>query len=171
MAGLFETSSILPKVNIWPLDQTSHHCESWYHRDESNKFGICVLYDWSGCCGFQVQTGKIALCLWTCKILFQPFLIAQDLFRERQKATPLTSFSFPSYCVFSNNSYPPNYPLHPNPPPPLPHVTNATRINQAITSYSQKELEYINSHIDCINDQRHPITIDFDVIRRKIERI
>ena len=37
-----------------------------------------------------------------------------------------------------------------------------------IDAYSEEELADINAHVDCVNEQRAPITIDFEVIGKRI---
>lgn len=84
-----------------------------------------------------------------------------------QTLPPVTRYSIPSYCIFSDGHYPPTYPSHPNPPAPVPLPTNAGRQYKL----TPQQLAVLSSHIQLINTQRAPVDVDFAYIADLIREI
>lgn len=69
-----------------------------------------------------------------------------------QTAPAITSYTIPSYCVFSDRHYPANYTPHPHPPPPISLVTSTP--TRRLTA---EQVQILNSHIQLINTQKAPL--------------
>lgn len=76
-------------------------------------------------------------------------------------------YDLPSYAVFSDGQYPASFPLHPNPPPPLPPVTNVGKHHPL----RPHQLIIANAHVNLVNNQRAEIRVDFRVIANAIPQI
>jgi len=71
-----------------------------------------------------------------------------------------TTYTFPSYYVFSDGVYPANYPPHPNPPPAIPQITVATNKLREFP-LGRRDLSIANREINLRNNQKQPVEMDF----------
>ena len=70
---------------------------------------------------------------------------------------PVTTFEIPSYAVISDGIYPPTWPQHPNPPPPLVLVTNEF-------PPGPREITILDADIAVRNTPRAPVLLDLRAI-------
>jgi hypothetical protein len=98
-------------------------------------------------------------------------LILQDWskYQGTQDTLPtVTTFDMPSWSLFSDGIYPASFPLNPaSPQSPLQPVGNQSRQYHL----NQRELAIANHHTNLLNNERSPITIDFEEIANVIREI
>ena len=87
---------------------------------------------------------------------------------NQQTLPTVTTFDLPSWSLFSDGIYPASYPPNPTPPQtPLQLIHNQGRQYPL----NQHELAIANDHINLVNGERCPITIDFQEIADAIREI
>ena len=87
---------------------------------------------------------------------------------NQETLPPVTTYDLPSWSLFSDGIYPNSYPLNPAPAQtPLQPVNNQRRQYPL----NQRELAITNHHINLVNNERCPITIDFREIADAIREI
>ena len=84
-----------------------------------------------------------------------------------QTLPPVATYDLPSYAVFSDGQYPASFPPHPNPPAPLPPVTNVGREHPL----RPHQLIIANNHVNLVNNQKAEVQVDFRVIADAIRGI
>ena len=90
-------------------------------------------------------------------------------YQGNQRTLPtVTTDDLPSWSLFSDGIYPASYPLNPTPPQtPLQPINNQGRQYPL----NQRELAIATDHINLVNSDRCPITIDFQEIADAIREI
>ena len=83
-----------------------------------------------------------------------------------------TVLTVPSYYLFPDGIYPPNYPPHPNPPTQKPIKT---AVDYPVTRYptppTANEMARVNREIQLYNSQRQLVSIDLVDVATRIRRL